>query len=72
MSRFEMTASKPREIEFELRATLKLHEWMAIQDALRDAPFHGPTGLLKNAIIEMINQAGKEYRCWPQETVETE
>lgn len=67
MSRFEMAASKPREIEFELRATLKLHEWMAIQDALRDTPTHGPTGWLKSAIIEMVNQAGKEYRCWPQD-----
>jgi hypothetical protein len=68
MSRFEMTAHKPQEIEFELRVTMTLKDWMVIREALAGTPLYGPTGWLKEAIIEMTRQANETYRAYPEET----
>lgn len=66
MSRFEMEVFKPGAIQFELRATLTLDEWLTIKVALKDAPAYGPTGQLVDAIRAMTADAQKTFRHYPQ------
>lgn len=62
-----MSASKPEEIQFELRATMTLKEWLKIKDALKDSPAYGPTYWLWEAIVKMTQDASQTYRYYPDE-----
>lgn len=67
MSRFEMSASKPEEIQFELRATMTLGEWLKIKDALKDSPAYGPAYWLWESIVKMTQDASQTYSYYPEE-----
>lgn len=71
MSRFEMKAYEPQKIQFELSVVMTLEDWKKVRDALLGSPAYGPTGQMKDAIQEMIDQANKTFRAWPEEKVET-
>jgi len=66
MSRFEMAAHQPEKIQFELKAVLTIEEWRKVSDALKGCDVHGPAYWLRDAIGDMIQQANKDYRAWPE------
>lgn len=67
MSRFEMSASKPEEIQFELRAAMTLKEWREIVAEMNKDAIFGAPGHLRDAITSMIRQASQTYRYYPEE-----
>lgn len=70
MSRFEMSVIRPGEIQFELRATMTLKEWMEIMEALKDVSMFGVSGELREAIRGMLRQVREVYRYYPEDTEE--
>jgi len=66
-----MSASKPEEIQFELRATLTLKEWCEIRDQLKSEKFYGPTQWLRDAIAKSVSLANAEFRHFPDDGQQT-
>lgn len=67
MSRFELAAYEPKKIQFELKAVFTLEQWTEVKDAIIAQEWHGPAAQLRDAIRDMVLQANKEYRAWPEE-----
>lgn len=64
---FRLRCVNPDEIKFRLEVTLTLKEWQQIREVLNcghGTAFDGyePSGQLRRAVDDVIEQAGKVYR----------
>jgi len=46
---------------------LTIAEWRKVFEAMNVADVHGPAQWMRDAIRDMIKQANKEYRAWPED-----
>jgi hypothetical protein len=59
--KYELKASEPDSIEFELTAKLTLGEWRVIKDALTDGNWNPTTRVFADQIRDMVELANKTF-----------
>ncbi len=58
--RIEFQAANPKGIEFTMKATLTMEDWLKVKEAIEKAgapTTYGPTGWLHSAICGMVSRA---------------